>query len=178
MDLLHIILLFAGGLLAGFINVMAGGAGFMTFPLLLAAGMTAFLAKPVSLAALSAALDAPSVTPPSALENQNSKIEPPPSSADIFARLHTPATLARARATLRAEWPRLRATAESALAADDRAALRGLAHYLQSTALLLDDATLGALCTRLTASAAPASPEDPRALLAALTAHFAAWPPP
>ncbi len=40
MDLLHIILLFAGGLLAGFINVMAGGAGFMTFPLLLAAGMT------------------------------------------------------------------------------------------------------------------------------------------
>jgi hypothetical protein len=40
LDILHIILLFAGGLLAGFINVMAGGAGFMTFPLLLAAGMT------------------------------------------------------------------------------------------------------------------------------------------
>ena len=40
LDLLHVILLFAGGLLAGFINVMAGGAGFMTFPLLLAAGMT------------------------------------------------------------------------------------------------------------------------------------------
>ena len=36
----EILLLFAGGLLAGFINVMAGGAGFMTFPLLLAAGMT------------------------------------------------------------------------------------------------------------------------------------------
>jgi uncharacterized protein len=35
-----IFLLFAGGLLAGFINVMAGGAGFMTFPLLLAAGMS------------------------------------------------------------------------------------------------------------------------------------------
>jgi uncharacterized membrane protein YfcA len=34
------ILLFAGGVLAGLINVMAGGAGFMTFPLLLAAGMT------------------------------------------------------------------------------------------------------------------------------------------
>ena len=33
-------MLFAGGLLAGFINVMAGGAGFMTFPLLLATGMT------------------------------------------------------------------------------------------------------------------------------------------
>ena len=32
--------MFAGGVLAGLINVMAGGAGFMTFPLLLAAGMT------------------------------------------------------------------------------------------------------------------------------------------
>jgi uncharacterized membrane protein YfcA len=32
--------LFAGGVLAGMINVMAGGAGFMTFPLLLAAGLT------------------------------------------------------------------------------------------------------------------------------------------
>ena len=40
MDIIHILLLFAGGLLAGFINVMAGGAGFMTFPLLVAAGMT------------------------------------------------------------------------------------------------------------------------------------------
>ncbi len=36
----EILLLFAGGLLAGFINVMAGGAGFMTFPLLMAAGMS------------------------------------------------------------------------------------------------------------------------------------------
>lgn len=34
------LLLVAGGVLAGVINVMAGGAGFMTFPLLLAAGMT------------------------------------------------------------------------------------------------------------------------------------------
>lgn len=40
MNITEIILLFAGGLLAGFINVMAGGAGFMTFPLLLAAGMS------------------------------------------------------------------------------------------------------------------------------------------
>lgn len=34
------VLLFAGGMLAGVINVIAGGAGFMTFPLLLAAGMS------------------------------------------------------------------------------------------------------------------------------------------
>ena len=40
MNITEIFLLFAGGLLAGFINVMAGGAGFMTFPLLLAAGMS------------------------------------------------------------------------------------------------------------------------------------------
>lgn len=40
MDLREAALLFAGGVLAGLINVMAGGAGFMTFPLLLAAGMT------------------------------------------------------------------------------------------------------------------------------------------
>jgi uncharacterized protein len=39
-EITEILLLFAGGLLAGFINVMAGGAGFMTFPLLMAAGMT------------------------------------------------------------------------------------------------------------------------------------------
>lgn len=40
MSLSEISLLFAGGVLAGVINVMAGGAGFMTFPLLMAAGMT------------------------------------------------------------------------------------------------------------------------------------------
>ncbi len=40
MDILEITLLFAGGVLAGIINVMAGGAGFMTFPLLVAAGMS------------------------------------------------------------------------------------------------------------------------------------------
>jgi uncharacterized protein len=39
LEITEILLLFAGGLLAGFINVMAGGAGFMTFPLLMATGM-------------------------------------------------------------------------------------------------------------------------------------------
>jgi hypothetical protein len=52
------------------------------------------------------------------------------------------------------------------------AALRGLAHYLQSTALLLDDTTLGALCTRLTAVAQPDYPESPAELLAAVAAHL------
>jgi uncharacterized membrane protein YfcA len=40
MDLVTFLLLFAGGLLAGTINVMAGGAGFLTFPLLIAAGLS------------------------------------------------------------------------------------------------------------------------------------------
>jgi uncharacterized membrane protein YfcA len=40
MDMMTLLLLFAGGVLGGVINVLAGGAGFMTFPLLLAAGLT------------------------------------------------------------------------------------------------------------------------------------------
>jgi len=38
MGRLEMLLLFAGGVLAGGINVMAGGAGFVTFPLLVADG--------------------------------------------------------------------------------------------------------------------------------------------
>lgn len=40
MGMSEVILLFCGGLLAGIINVIVGGAGFMTFPLLMAAGMS------------------------------------------------------------------------------------------------------------------------------------------
>ena len=40
MELHTLLLLFAGGMLAGIINVIVGGAGFMTFPLLVAAGMS------------------------------------------------------------------------------------------------------------------------------------------
>ena len=40
MELHTFLLLFAGGTLAGVINVIVGGAGFMTFPLLVAAGMS------------------------------------------------------------------------------------------------------------------------------------------
>lgn len=52
MDQLSYPLLFAGGLLAGVINVMAGGAGFMTFPLLLAAGLTEMEANACNFVAL------------------------------------------------------------------------------------------------------------------------------
>ena len=45
MDVLHTLMLFAGGLLAGIINVTAGGAGFLTFPLLIASGLTGMQAS-------------------------------------------------------------------------------------------------------------------------------------
>ena len=52
MDVSDLLLLFAGGLLAGTINVMAGGAGFMTFPLLLAAGLSEMEANAANFVAL------------------------------------------------------------------------------------------------------------------------------
>ena len=51
-DLPQIFLLFAGGVVAGLINVMAGGAGFMTFPLLVAAGLTEIEANASNFVAL------------------------------------------------------------------------------------------------------------------------------
>jgi hypothetical protein len=52
MDTIDILLLFAGGVLGGMINVLAGGAGFMTFPLLLAAGLTEMQANAANFVAL------------------------------------------------------------------------------------------------------------------------------
>lgn len=52
MTLTSYILLFAGGMLAGVINVMAGGAGFMTFPLLIAAGLSEMEANAANFVAL------------------------------------------------------------------------------------------------------------------------------
>lgn len=55
MDLISAFLLFGGGLLAGVINVMAGGAGFMTFPLLIAAGLSEMEANASNFVAVSPA---------------------------------------------------------------------------------------------------------------------------
>lgn len=46
------LLLFGGGILAGMINVLAGGAGFMTFPLLIAAGLSEMEANAANFVAL------------------------------------------------------------------------------------------------------------------------------
>ena len=118
----------------------------------LAAGMDAFLAKPVSLAELSRTLGAPLPAAPA---------------ADIFARLDSPATLARARATLRAEWPALRAATATAVAGGDPTALRRLGHYLHTSALLLKDPELIDLCARLSDPAA-----QPSTVLAAVDSHL------
>lgn len=52
MDIVSGLILFAGGVLGGIINVMAGGAGFMTFPLLIAAGLTEMQANAANFVAL------------------------------------------------------------------------------------------------------------------------------
>jgi hypothetical protein len=52
MDLLNLLILFAGGIVAGMINVLAGGAGFMTFPLLIAAGLSEMEANAANFVAL------------------------------------------------------------------------------------------------------------------------------
>jgi uncharacterized protein len=51
-DLANLAILFAGGVIAGMINVMAGGAGFMTFPLLIAAGLSEMQANAANFVAL------------------------------------------------------------------------------------------------------------------------------
>ena len=52
MDFTNLAILFAGGILAGMINVLAGGAGFMTFPLLIAAGLSEMQANAANFVAL------------------------------------------------------------------------------------------------------------------------------
>lgn len=52
MDVTEMLLLFGGGVLAGLINVMAGGAGFLTFPLLVASGMSEIEANASNFVAL------------------------------------------------------------------------------------------------------------------------------
>lgn len=52
MELWPTIFLFLGGVLGGMINVLAGGAGFMTFPLLIAAGLSEMEANAANFVAL------------------------------------------------------------------------------------------------------------------------------
>ena len=125
-----------------------------------AAGFDEFLVKPVSLDTLARAVGRATTAP------------------NLFDRLNSPEAAARTRALLAREWPRLRAETETALAAGDAAATRRLAHYLQSSALLLADAALLELCRRLSTAPASAVGQNPRAPFDDIAQHFAAWKAP
>ncbi|MCX6955533.1 MAG: response regulator, partial [Verrucomicrobia bacterium] len=92
----------------------------------LAAGMDAFLEKPVRLATLAKAVAQPTS----------------PATDDIFRRLGSTEQLTRTQQVWTAEWPELRAKLETALAAADAPTVGRHTHYLRSTALLLGDRAL------------------------------------
>lgn len=103
----------------------------------LAAGMDAFLEKPVSLAALGSALRLAAVP------------ATPTATANLFDRLRAPELIAQTRAALARDLPATVTSLRAAHDAGDTAALRRHAHFLLSTALLAGDATLVQLCRRL-----------------------------
>ena len=117
----------------------------------LAAGLEAFLTKPVTLATLAAALDPAAPAPPS---------------ANVFERLHAPERIATTRAALVRDLPPALGRLRSAHAAGDLAAVRQQAHFLLSSALLADDAALAEWCRRLEIAAATGRTEAVRAPLA------------
>lgn len=124
----------------------------------LAAGMDAYLTKPISLAELEKAVGRPGAMP-----------------GDLFARLYSKDTTLRARAQLRSDWSRLRERTELALAEGDARALRSLGHYLKSTALLTQDDELAALCEEFGNGALANVATGPE-FLAAVENHIASWP--
>jgi len=56
MDLLHIVLLIGAGIIGGVLSTIAGGAALVTFPALLAAGLSPVVATAVNTTALTASL--------------------------------------------------------------------------------------------------------------------------
>ena len=109
----------------------------------LAAGMDAFLEKPVTVAALA-----------SALAETSGTANPTPDTANLFERLRAPALMAQARATLAGELPATLGSLQGAVARRDFVAIGQVAHRLQSTALLADDRGVAELCRRLEQAAA------------------------
>jgi two-component system capsular synthesis sensor histidine kinase RcsC len=127
-----------------------------------AAGIDAYLEKPVALAALAAALGPGDPADPG-------------SAASIFERLRAPALAARTRATLRTDFTALVAELRSAHAAGDPAAVARLAHRLRSSALLAADPALADLGRGLEVAADRGEPD---AIAAALAAVATRGPPP
>jgi two-component system, NarL family, sensor histidine kinase EvgS len=128
----------------------------------LAAGMVAFLQKPVTMAALSAALQPVAATAS-------------PESANLFERLRVPELVGNARAILARDLPDSVGNLRTAHGASDAAALQHHAHVLHSTALMANDATLAELCRRLERAAAAGGKAEIPAILREL-AHHAGLP--
>lgn len=128
----------------------------------LAAGMDAFLEKPVTLAALAAALQ------PAA---------PLPASANLFERLRAPELVAHTRRTLARDLPGAVSGLRTAHSSGDTAAVQRLAHFLHSSALLANDAALAELCRQLEEQAATGGSEETSAILGALDRHAGAAAP-
>ncbi len=127
----------------------------------LAAGMDAFLEKPVSLAALARALQ-----PVAAAAT-------PTASANLFERLRAPELIAQTRATLTRDLPAMIVSLQVAHDSGDTAALRRQAHFLLSTALLADDATLVQLCRQLEHEADAGVNDRTSTILSELNRHAA-----
>ena len=129
----------------------------------LAAGMDAFLEKPVTIAALSESLAPIMARPAAAAEGAN-----------LFERLRKPELVAQSRALLARDLPATLASLQAAHARGDAVALQREAHALHSTALLADDAVLAELCRRLERDAAAGCDGEASAILLELAAHAGA----
>ncbi len=128
----------------------------------LAAGMDAFLEKPVTLAALAAALQ---------------PARPLPASANLFERLRAPELVAHTRRTLARELPGAVSGLRAAHHSGDAAAVQRLAHFLHSSALLANDAALAELCRQLEQQAGTGGGGQTPAILSALDRHAGAAAP-
>ena len=144
-----------------------------TRPIALAAGMDAFLEKPVRLATLLSVVAPPPATTAPSFPPENGIA---PATDDVFGRLRAAGQLARTREIWVTEWPLLRAKLDAAVTAHEPAAVVRHTHYLRSTALLLGDPAL-ADATRALADAAQAGDwPAARVCLEELTTRAAALP--
>jgi two-component system, sensor histidine kinase and response regulator len=127
----------------------------------LAAGMDAFMTKPVDLAALAEVIGR---TAPTAAAPTEGALP-----ANLFERLRATDSEPRARRQLGRELPAELGRLRAAQLAGDRAAVGRHAHRLRSTALLANDAAVDQLCLRLERAAAAGCDKEFAGILDELT---------
>jgi len=140
----------------------------------LAAGMDAFLEKPVRLTTLLSVVAPFIATPPPSPTTEGLALA---SNDDVFSRLRGADQLARTREIWAAEWPPIRAHLDTAVTACDPDAVIRHTHYLRSTALLLGDTTLANTTRDLAAAAQAGDWPAARACLEELVKRAGALPP-